>query len=257
MKTLYQCVLISTLSIGFFGCTANSSEKEAADARAAAADARVNAADAVARVTAADAHVRAAEAAVHAAEADARVLTVKETAVDHSGRPAKTRFIILSGTLLKVALLDSLDSNTSSVGDYFMANLSEGVVSNGITLLEKGTKVRGRVVDVEKAGRVKGRATIRLALTDIFQGNRMIPITTDAFSATADSTQKRDAGVIAGGAGVGAVVGAIAGGKKGAAIGAATGGGAGTGVVLATKGKGIHYGPETRLNFALTDSVQL
>jgi hypothetical protein len=58
MKTLYQCVLISTLSIGFFGCTANSSEKEAADARAAAADARVNAADAVARVTAADAHVR-------------------------------------------------------------------------------------------------------------------------------------------------------------------------------------------------------
>jgi hypothetical protein len=85
----------------------------------------------------------------------------------------------------------------------------------------------------------------------------MNPITTETFSATADSTQKRDAGVIAGGAGVGAVIGAIAGGKKGAAIGAATGGGAGTGVILATKGKGIHYGAETLFNFTLTNSVQL
>ncbi len=85
----------------------------------------------------------------------------------------------------------------------------------------------------------------------------MIPITTNTFAATADSQQKRDAGIIAGGAGVGAAIGAIAGGKKGAAIGAATGGGAGTGVVLATKGEEIHYGPETRLNFTLTNSVRL
>ena len=109
----------------------------------------------------------------------------------------------------------------------------------------------------EGAGRVKGRATISLKLTDIVQGDRTIAITTNTFSATSDSQQGRDAGVIAGGAGVGAVIGAIAGGKKGAAIGAATGGGAGTGVVLATKGKQIHYGPETRLNFTLTNSVKL
>jgi hypothetical protein len=32
---------------------------------------------------------------------------------------------------------------------------------------------------------------------------------------------------------------------------------AGTGVVLATKGKEIHYGPETRLNFSLANSVQM
>ena len=57
--------------------------------------------------------------------------------------------------------------------------------------------------------------------------------------------------------GVGAVIGAIAGGAKGAGVGAATGGGAGTGVVLATKGKEIRYGPETRLNFTLTNSVEI
>jgi hypothetical protein len=35
------------------------------------------------------------------------------------------------------------------------------------------------------------------------------------------------------------------------------GGGGGTGVVLATKGHEIHYGPETHLNFTLTNSVEL
>jgi hypothetical protein len=85
----------------------------------------------------------------------------------------------------------------------------------------------------------------------------MIAIATDTFGATADSSKTRDGEIIAGGAGIGAAVGAIAGGKKGAAIGAVTGGGAGTGVVLATKGKEIHYGAETRLDFTLAKSVQM
>jgi len=130
-------------------------------------------------------------------------------------------------------------------------------VIDGTTVLQKGTKVRGRVVGVEDSGRVKGLASIQLELTDIMQGDRMIAITTDTFGATADSSKTRDGEIIAGGAGIGAAVGAIAGGKKGAAIGAVTGGGAGTGVVLATKGKEIHYGPETRISFTLAKSVQM
>jgi hypothetical protein len=44
---------------------------------------------------------------------------------------------------------------------------------------------------------------------------------------------------------------------RGAGIGAVTGGGVGTGVVLATKGKEIQYGLETRLNFILVNSVEM
>lgn len=255
MKNLFNLVLMSTLTLGVFGCSANSAEKDAADARVTAADARDKAADADARVTAAEAHVRAADAAVDAASADSRAVPTKPS---HStdGR-AESRAMIPSGTLLKVILADAVDSDKSSAGDLFLANLSEAVMSDGATLLQKGTQVRGRVVEAEGAGRVKGRSSISLKLTDIVQGSRVIPITTNTYTATSDSQQKRDAGVIAGGAGVGAVIGAIAGGKKGAAIGAATGGGAGTGVVLATKGKEIHYGPETLLDFTLTNSVKL
>jgi len=254
MKNLFKLVLISTLAFGVFGCSATSVEEDAADARVTAAGARASAADADARLAAADAHVRAADAAVDAADADDRVATQPSNSSD---RRAESRAVILSGTLLKVTLADTVDSNTSSTGDLFWANLSEAIISDGATLLQKGTQVRGRVVDAEGAGRVKGRSSISLTLTEIVQGDRTIPITTNTYAATSDSQQGRDAGVIAGGAGVGAVIGAVAGGKKGAAIGAATGGGAGTGVVLATKGKEIHYGPETQLNFTLTNSVKL
>lgn len=256
MKIL-RLVLVSSISIALFGCSANSAEKVVADARVAAVDARADAVKADARVTAADAHVRAAEAALDAVDADARVPGAKAPVVNSIDKPARASLLIPSGTILKVALLQAIDSDTSTAGDNFSANLSEAVMNDGVTLLQKGTEVRGRVVEVEKSGRIKGRASIALSLTDIVQGERMIPITTETFAATADSTQGRDTGVIAGGAGVGAVIGAIAGGKKGAAIGAATGGGAGTGIVLATKGKGIHYGPETRLNFTLANPVRL
>jgi hypothetical protein len=257
MKDFLRFVLISSLAVAAFGCSANSTAKDAEDARANAAEARADAVVADARVKAADAHVRAADAAVDAANADARIPAGNEPAKTNADKAIRAGILIPSGTVLKVALLDALDSDTSKAGDNFMAHLSEAVMSDGATLLQKGTQVRGRVVEVEEAGRIKGRASIRLALTDIVQGDRMVPITTETFAATADSTQGRDTGVIAGGAGVGAVIGAIAGGKKGAAIGAATGGGAGTGVVLATKGKGIHYGPETRLNFTLSNPVRL
>jgi hypothetical protein len=252
MKNLVKPVLISILLVGVFSCSSASPEKAAVEARSEAAEARVDAADANARVIAADAQLKAADARVKGADAGVVAAEAKTTFY-----PAKAKVVIPSGTVFKVSLIDPVNSDTSSPGDRFMASLAESVVINGATLLQKGTKVRGRVIDADGSGRVKGRAAIRLALTDIMQGDKIVAIRTETFAATADSSQTRDAEVIAGGAGVGAVIGAIAGGKKGAAIGAATGGGAGTGVVLATKGKEIHYGPETRLNFTLANSVEL
>jgi hypothetical protein len=174
--------------------------------------------------------------------------------------PVKTvvaRTVLPSGTVLRLSLTDTLDTKQNSAGDHFAGSLAEAVVVNGKTLLPEGTLLHGRVIDAKGAGKVKGRASISLELTELVRGNKAIAIATDTYAAEAKSTQKRDAGVIAGGAGVGAVIGAIAGGKKGAGIGAVTGGGAGTGVVLATKGNEIHYGPETRLNFTLSNSVNL
>jgi hypothetical protein len=173
-------------------------------------------------------------------------------------KPAPPKITIPAGTRLHVALIDGVSSNQNSSGDQFMASLTDPVVINGKTVLAKGTKVRGRVVDAKESGRVKGRASIELRLTDIIRNNsKNVAISTKTFSAVAESTKKRDAAIIGGGAGLGAAIGAIAGGGKGAAVGAAVGGGAGTGTVLATKGKEIHYAPETRLTFTLAQPVEI
>jgi hypothetical protein len=231
MKNLFKFAAISILLVGVFRCSAASPEKAATEARIEAADARVAAADANARVTTADANVKAADARVKAA--DAGVATAAPSpAAKAIYMPAKARVVIPSGTVFKVSLIDALDSDANSPGDRFLASLAESVVVNGATLLPKGTRFRGRVIDAEGAGSAKGRAAIRLSLTHIMQGDRMVAIMTETFAATADSTQKRNAEIV-------------------------TGEGADTGVVLATKGNEIHYGPETLLSFTLTNSVEL
>jgi hypothetical protein len=163
---------------------------------------------------------------------------------------------IPAGSKLRVALLDAVSSDKSQAGDTFNASLTEPVVIDGKTVLAKGTKVRGRVVDAQESGRVKGRASLELKLTEIVHNGKSVSISTKPYTEVAEPTKKRDAEVIGGGAGLGAAIGAIAGGGKGAAIGAAVGGGAGTGTVLATKGKDIRLAPEHLLSFTLASPIE-
>jgi hypothetical protein len=164
---------------------------------------------------------------------------------------------ILAGTKLRVALLDGVSSDKSRSGDSFMSTLTEPIVVNGKTVLAKGTKIRGRVVDAKDSGRVKGRASLALKLTEIVRDGKPVNISTKQYTAVAEPTKKRDAAIIGGGAGIGAAIGAIAGGGKGAAIGAAVGGGGGTGAVLATKGKQIRFAPEHVVSFTLAGPIEI
>lgn len=137
--------------------------------------------------------------------------------------------VIPSRTLLKVILIDGLNSDTSSVGDTFLASLAESVVIGGITVLEKRTMLLGLVSESSKSGTMKEDARIRFTLTSLAQGDQSVPITTNTFTATSTYSGKVDSEIVGGGAGFG----------------------------FAGTGKEIHYGPETRLNFTLERSVQL
>ena len=170
---------------------------------------------------------------------------------------APPKVTVPAGTDLTVIMIDSVSSKTNNAGDEFLASLAAPLVVGGKTVLDKGTKVRGRVIDAEGSGRVKGLANIRLALTGIVDGAKTIPIVTKPFVAEAEGTKGRDAAMAGGAAGVGAAIGAITGGKKGAGVGAIVGGAAGTGAVLATKGKEVEFGSESKVTFTLDKDAEL
>ena len=162
-----------------------------------------------------------------------------------------------SGTPLTVTLADAISTETNKEGNTFTAHLTDPIIVNGKDVAEKGDRISGHIKTIEEPGRVKGRARLELVLDQITTSNHMYKLSTEPFIAVDGSSTDRDAGMIAGGAGVGAVIGAIAGGGKGAAIGAIIVGGTGTTAVLLTKGKQLKLEPETKINFVLSKDVDL
>ena len=171
--------------------------------------------------------------------------------------PAPEMYTVPAGSPLTVVMTSTVSTATSKEGDTFEASLAEALAADGRIVADRGATVVGRVTEVIQPGKVKGRAELKLVLTEIFAGTRGYKISTEPFVAIAIDNKERDAAIIAGGAGVGAAIGAITGGKRGAAIGAIIGGGGGTATVLATRGQEMKIEPETKVNFVLDDSVRL
>ncbi|MFN3322588.1 MAG: hypothetical protein ACK5AZ_03745 [Bryobacteraceae bacterium] len=172
--------------------------------------------------------------------------------------PAPKTVTIPIGTLLAVRMEEGLSTDRNETGDTFTASLAQPLVIDGMVIAERGARLQGRVVESDKAGRVRGLAGLAVELTTLNTADgQRIPISTDAFRIEGRSTKKKDAAKVGAAAGIGAAIGAIAGGGRGAAIGAAAGGGAGTGAVLATRGEAATIPVETRISFRLNDPVKI
>jgi hypothetical protein len=152
----------------------------------------------------------------------------------------------------------TISTKTVKDGEPFVATLDEPITVDGKILAGRGAEAQGVVVRSDPGGRVKGVASVSIALKSLRLANgRNVPISTTSFEQLAKSTKKKDAAKVGIGAGVGAAIGAIAGGGKGAAIGAGVGGAAGTGAVLATRGDPAVIPSETALVFTLKAPVEV
>jgi type IV secretory pathway VirB10-like protein len=160
---------------------------------------------------------------------------------------------IPAGTSVSVRMNSTINSEKNIAGDSFTATLESPLVIDDIVLAERGAKVDGKVVEVDRSGRVKGTARLTLALTRIqLSDGQNVELKTDAWERVAEKSTKSDAAKVGIMTGIGAAIGAIAGGGKGAAVGAASGGATGTGVVLATRGKAAQIDVETKIPFRLS-----
>lgn len=168
-----------------------------------------------------------------------------------SSNAASTGFTIPTGSKITIRMIDSINSETNKVGETFIATLDEPLMQEGLEVVPRGADIRGRIANVNEAGRIAGAAELGLELTQIIVNGIQYSLQTSEYAEKAEGrggqTAKR-AGI---GAGIGAAIGAIAGGGKGAAIGAGVGGGGATAVQVLTKGDKLNIPSETKLEFTL------
>jgi hypothetical protein len=184
--------------------------------------------------------------------------------IDEPGVPAKAlppaakyrEFVVPTGTTLSLKLMTAAGSETSRVEDAVSAELTEGVVIDGVEVLPAGTPVSGTVLSADDSDKVKGRASLALRFHSIRAGGETYPVAM-TYSRTAEGTKASDAKKIGIPAAGGAVIGGILGGKKGAVIGGVIGGGAGTAAVLTTSGKEVVLPVGTVLKLSLDRDVEV
>jgi len=128
---------------------------------------------------------------------------------------------IPAGTALLVKL-DKAVSSSDKPGTKFSGVLQGDLAGNGVAAVKAGTPVIGEVTESKKAKRVRGKAEVTFALSQVNINGQLVPIVTQPIEDIAASSTRKTAK----GAAAGAAVGAIADGGDGAAKGAAIGAGA-------------------------------
>lgn len=190
-------------------------------------------------------------------EADRREAPAPREDAAPAPRPTIRTVTIPAGTALPLELTSAVSTETARVETPVSARLRRDVEVNGVTVFPAGAVVNGEVIDVDRPGRVQGRARLGLRFTSVTVGGRREEIRTNPVMFEGEASKGEDATKIGAGAGIGAVIGGIVGGGDGAAKGAAIGGAAGTGAVLATRGKDIELQPGADINASLASAVDV
>jgi hypothetical protein len=201
-------------------------------------------------------HSEPAMAPPPAVEAAPPPVTVEPEPVLPAPVPQPHQVTLNAGMILPVRLVDGLSSERSAPGDAFDATLEQPMMADGLVVAERGARVEGRVIAVERA-HVRSAAALALELTALHTSDgHTVAIHTDGNFQHADRGPANNTSKIAGGAILGAAIGALAGGGKGAAIGAGIGGGAGAADVLLVR-RPLDLPAETMMTFRLKTSVPL
>ena len=171
--------------------------------------------------------------------------------------PEYREVTIPSGTALPLEMTSTISSASAEVEAPVSAKLRNAITIDGETAIPAGAVLRGNVTDVERSGRVSGRAHLSFAFSEANIRGEREDLKTNPLTFEAEATKGEDATKVGAGAVGGAILGGILGGKKGAAKGAIAGGAAGTGVVLATKGKEVTVNEGTDVTATLAQPLTL
>jgi hypothetical protein len=186
-----------------------------------------------------------------------RVSLLRPEASTPAPAPSAKSVTVPAGTVIKIRMIDAVDSEVSQLGQTFQASLDEPIVIDGETVVPRNVDVVSKLVKDEQSGKISGRTELTLDLVSIRVNGRMVDLVTEEVTTASESRTGKSAKVIGGTAAVGAILGGIFGGGRGAAIGATSGAGAGAAVQVLTKGQTVKIPAETRLSFTLQNPIKI
>ena len=180
--------MIATIAMAAVACSAPESQPPAASQPAA---------DAPAAAQPGESRPAAAAAAPAPAPAPAPVAPPP---------PPKPRVAQLNaGHVVTIRTTRELSTKTAKTGDAFSAVLEEPISVDGWVVAGPGAKVDGRVVEADKGGRIKGKASLSIELTSLtLADGRKVEIVTSPVSNEAAANRKKDAAKVGIAAGAGA-----------------------------------------------------
>ena len=138
-----------------------------------------------------------------------------------------------SDAVLGLQIARTVSSELARVEDKVDARVTRDVRVDNRIAIPAGSTVRGSVIEVDKGGRVKGKARLAIRFhTIVLADGTQLTLKSDPVVREGQSPAGQSAAKVGGAAIGGAILGAILGGGKGAATGAAVGAGAGTAAAM-------------------------
>jgi hypothetical protein len=184
------------------------------------------------------------------------------------------KIILPAGTQIPLVLKQAISTKNAKPGDAVYAETNFPVTVNDKMIIPAGTYVQGRIAEVRRAGRVKGKAEVLMHFTTlVFPSGytTMLPgaienlpgadkthMKGEEGKVQQDSSKTKDLGTIASTAGTGAMIGGLADqSAKGVGVGGLAGAAAGLGYALLTRGPDVMLQPGTSIQMVLQRPLEL
>ena len=177
--------------------------------------------------------------------------------------------VVPAGTVIPVTLTTRINTKNAKDGEGIYAKTAFPITVENKIVIPEGSSVRGKIAEVKRPGRVKGRAELTLNFqTLVLPSGITIPLYTSLGGAggagkrtgeatiEGESSKGADAGKIGTAAGGGALGGVIVRGGKGAAVGGAGGAILGTAGVLLSRGADLVIEPGTTIEIVLDQPLE-
>jgi len=177
--------------------------------------------------------------------------------------------IVPAGTVIPITLTSRINTKNAQDGDGVYGRTSFPITVDNKIVIPEGSHVRGKITDLRRGGKVKGKAELTLSFQSLvlpsgvtleiytsLRGAGGAGERTGEATIRGDGSKSDDGKTVGQSAGQGALIGVIAGGGKGAAVGGGIGAAAGAAAVLLTRGKDLILEPGTTIEVVLDQPLE-